>query len=56
MVRCWDAVMPSGILFLELRSQFSPVETRVTAVSEQNEALVRGLPSVPTPGVTAIRS
>ena len=56
MVLRWDAVMPSRILFLEVRTQFSPVETRVVVVSEQNEALAVGLPFVPTLGVTAVRS
>lgn len=53
MVPCWDAVMPSGILSLEVGTQFTPVETLVIAISEQNEALVPSLLSVPTPGVMA---
>lgn len=56
MVPWWDAVTTSGVLFLEVRTQFISVESLVIAVSEQNEALTPSLLSVPTPCVMAMCS
>lgn len=53
MVPCWDAVMPRGIFFLEVGTQFSHFETLPAAVSVTNEALEAGMSPVPTPGATA---
>lgn len=53
MVPRWGAVMPGGIFFLEVRTQFSHAEALIIAAIVANKALHPGMSPVPSPGATA---